>query len=200
MRILDKAEARKWLATLEYQAREHPNEPAALGPEGAGRELQISHVALRDRARNVAGLLHARGVRAGDKVVALFNPGADFLCTFLGSLYADAIPVPLLPPDQPRSLARLQLLMTSAGISQVLTTREELSRLQVMDDGTRSATWVRWFSIDDRSASQGSVQEPPEAEPGVLDQEALAEVWARLARPESDARTAVALGAELFPL
>lgn len=57
-----------------------------------------------DRARRIAGGLHRRGLRSGDRVALITSSGADMLCAILGSLRSGIVPVlthaALLPAER----------------------------------------------------------------------------------------------------
>ncbi|HKT03200.1 MAG TPA: amino acid adenylation domain-containing protein, partial [Rugosimonospora sp.] len=69
--------------------------PDAVAVSQGGRRM--SYVELVDRARRTAGCLRARGVRRGDRVAVLLDPGPELLATLLGVWFAGAAYVPLDP-------------------------------------------------------------------------------------------------------
>jgi len=63
------------------------------------QELEtVSGVELLARAQCAAAALRANGVMAGDRVLLMLLSQADFVDTFLGAIWAGAVPVPLFPP------------------------------------------------------------------------------------------------------
>ncbi|WP_018542832.1 non-ribosomal peptide synthetase [Streptomyces sp. MspMP-M5] len=96
------------------RAVETPDAPALLW----GRNGTLSYGELSDKALELAGHLHARGVRPGDVVAVTLPKGHDQILAVLGVLTAGAAYLPL-GIDQPK--ARRERIHASAGIRLVLT-------------------------------------------------------------------------------
>ena len=79
-------------AALEPQ-REH-----VLLREPDRADEPVTYGRLRDESAAIAGGLRSRGVAPGDTVALMLPTGLDFLRTFMGTLAARAIPVPIYPP------------------------------------------------------------------------------------------------------
>jgi fatty-acyl-CoA synthase len=58
-------------------------------------EAELTFRQLRERARDYARLLHAHGVRRGDRVLLLLPTSSAFVEAMLGTMLASAVPVPL---------------------------------------------------------------------------------------------------------
>lgn len=94
------------LNLLDRWALEREQKTAYIFLDSYGREQEvISFKSLKIRALEIAHALHERKL-TGERVVIALPPGLDFIATFLGCLYAQAIAVPLPPPRNKRQLAR----------------------------------------------------------------------------------------------
>jgi fatty-acyl-CoA synthase len=107
---------------------------------GRDGETRISFAALRGEAVTVAGGLCAAGLRKGDRVVAILPSERQFISTFLGSVYAGIVPVPLFPPFMLSRLdayrMHLRGVLTVSGASTIVTCSELRSLIEEMLDGT----------------------------------------------------------------
>ncbi len=61
-------------------------------------EETITYADLYREALLVAGALEARGTRSGDAVAIMLPTSRGFFSTFMGTLFAGGVPVPLYPP------------------------------------------------------------------------------------------------------
>jgi acyl-CoA synthetase (AMP-forming)/AMP-acid ligase II len=109
-----------FVTLVSRRARETPDKPAVvyLG-DGEHESDCLTFGALDAQARAVAHRLRAAG-REGDRVLLLFESGADFVAAFLGTLYAGAIAVPANPPRPNQDLERLNLIVADAGATTIL--------------------------------------------------------------------------------
>ncbi|TDE56537.1 amino acid adenylation domain-containing protein [Nonomuraea mesophila] len=90
-------------------------------PGDGGTDGSMTYGELSLRARRVAGLLHARGIRPGDTVGITLSKGPDQVIAVLGALAAGAAYVPSgldVPP------ARRAQVYGAAGVTHVLTDQE----------------------------------------------------------------------------
>jgi len=90
-----------------------------------GGEEAITYGRLRDEAAAVAGGLREHGVARGDTVALMLPTGLDFLRSFLGTLLARAVPVPIYPPvrlDRLEEYAtRQSAILRDAGVRLLVT-------------------------------------------------------------------------------
>ncbi|HEV8267162.1 MAG TPA: fatty acyl-AMP ligase [Thermoanaerobaculia bacterium] len=78
----------------------------AVGKPAAGLRFLNRHEAaellpyeeIHRRALDVAGRLHAAGVRRGERVALVYPTSPEFIAALFGALLAGAVPVPLYPP------------------------------------------------------------------------------------------------------
>ncbi len=137
------------------------------GSEGADRGL--SYTELDRGAQRVAACL-SRFTRPGDRALLLFPPGADFIVSFLGCLYAGVVAVPAYPPGSRRGLARLASILGDCAPRCVLTTSSHQARLRGLTEPLGELQSLPWLASDEME------QQDLEAgwEPPALDADSLA--------------------------
>src|SRR5205807_1442529 len=88
---------RSFVKLLRYRAANQPEQVAFLFPRDRAAEgdnfNRISYTSLDRQARTIAATLQAAGISAGEKVLLLHQPGADFVTAFFGCLYAGTVAV-----------------------------------------------------------------------------------------------------------
>src|SRR4051794_8304122 len=95
--------------------------------DGERQEQTITYGELDRRARAIAVTIHAAHEQ---HVLLLYPPGIDYICAFLGCLYAGAVAIPAYPPDPARlnrTLPRLQAIAHDSKAGLVLTTQPILA-------------------------------------------------------------------------
>ncbi len=102
-----------WPAAVAAQARARPDSVAVVC-----EKQSLSYSELEDRARRVAGALHARGVRRGDVVAVSMPRSVDLVVAVLGVMKAGAAYLPI-DPDQPQE--RIDYMLSDASASHVLS-------------------------------------------------------------------------------
>ncbi|HSK81412.1 MAG TPA: fatty acyl-AMP ligase, partial [Thermoanaerobaculia bacterium] len=117
---------------LENRAAEQGERPAyvflSYGETGVAEE-RLTYAELDARARAIGASLQEAGA-GGERVALLFPPGADFVASFFGCLYAGAVAVPALPPRPRGADPRLQAICRDARPRVALTTAEKLPALE----------------------------------------------------------------------
>ena len=97
-----------------------------------GSETPLSHRWLWDEAARVAGGLAGRGLGRGDTVAIMLRTEQRFFPTFVGTLMAGCVPVPLYPPFRPDRIAeyaaRQAAILENAG-ARLLVTFRDVERL-----------------------------------------------------------------------
>jgi 1-acyl-sn-glycerol-3-phosphate acyltransferase len=92
------ADARTLAEVLSRWAHAEPELPHVYLKEDDLPEETVAYSDLYRDALLVGGALEARGVRPGDTVAIMLGTSRGFLSTFMGALFAGAVPVPLYPP------------------------------------------------------------------------------------------------------
>ncbi|HVR99989.1 MAG TPA: fatty acyl-AMP ligase, partial [Thermoanaerobaculia bacterium] len=155
---------------LRERARERPGHRLytflADGEEEAG---VLSCGELDVRARALGALL--RQVAAGEPVLLLFPPGAEFVTAFFGCLYGGAVAVPAYPPRARRVDSRLWSIFRDARPRVVLTTAAVLARLAEVRERSPELAAARWIAIDDPAEVPSGLADEwrdPGLEPGAV--------------------------------
>jgi non-ribosomal peptide synthetase component F/aryl carrier-like protein len=94
----------------------------AVAFDPSGGAPTVSYGALDARAEQIAALLQARGIVAGDLVGLELPPSGDLLAAILGVLKADAVAVPLVEPgldDAQAGLPPLAAILDPAALAAV---------------------------------------------------------------------------------
>lgn len=107
--------------------------------DGEKEERCIEFGELHERACAVACYLADRKLK-GARVLLLFAPGIEYICAFLGCLYAGAVAVPAFPPTGKRILPRLKSIVRDCDAALALCDADSKER------------GARFFAEDERLA------------------------------------------------
>ncbi len=126
----------------------------------ADQALPISYAELDDRARRIAARLIDDGY-GGQRIVLLFPTGPDFLCAFLGCLYAGAVAIPTKVPHPRREPVHVAAILRSARPAVVLGHADSLDTLRTHLDSLDGARDVRLLTVTEAARSAaGHWREP----------------------------------------
>ncbi|MFC5919083.1 fatty acyl-AMP ligase [Streptomyces pulveraceus] len=155
---------------VRSHAERQPDETAysflAVDASGLHISRQLSYGELDANAAGIAAVLR-NSHEPGDRVLLACPPGPDFVVSFLGALYADVVPVPApLPSGNKGQQARVHGIMTSAGVSTVLT--DERNFDEVRDRLAGSVPEVSCLSAGRAGAGNGRAWRPPAVDPDRL--------------------------------
>ena len=151
---------------LEWRAAVHPqNQAFGYYQPGGLADGALSYGELSAKARAIAAALQAQNL-GGQRVLLVYPPGLDFICAFLGCLYAGAIAVPAYPPEPHRlehTFKRLQAILQDAGTQMILTTAEISATAlglmsKAMPEAARSLQWLATDTLGEAEA--GTWQTP----------------------------------------
>jgi natural product biosynthesis luciferase-like monooxygenase protein len=123
----------------------------------------LSYEELDGRARSIAVLLKSAGA-AKSPVLLAYPPGLDFIAAFFGCLYAEAIAVPVYPPDANRGWDRLASIAGDCGARFGLTV-VPLAKLFAKNDALSS---ICWFTEQDVRIGTAEQWEEPRISPETL--------------------------------
>ena len=121
-------EARTLTEVLALRTRAEPSLPHIHLKEDDRPEETIAYGDLHREALLVAGALEARGIGSGDAVAIMLGTSRGFFSTFMGALFAGAVPVPLYPPfsrSRIEEYARRQTAILENAQARVLVTMRE---------------------------------------------------------------------------
>ncbi|MGW2463438.1 AMP-binding protein [Streptomyces sp. NPDC001761] len=154
---------------LRDRALEKPDATAYVFlADGEDDERRISYRELYAAAADVADALGARHGR-GERALLLFAPGLDYVTAFFGCLLAGVVAVPAYPPQDARSLGRLDAIIADAGACIALTTKDLLPIARSALDAP-----LEWLATDALAGGAPQAGGPPGARPVVTAPEDLA--------------------------
>jgi len=126
--------------------------------------LTLTYGDLYAGAACIAGGLLTNGLEPGDRVLLMLPTGRDYFVSFLGTLLAGGVPVPVYPPGRPQQLEehlrRHATIAANAGAIIMITVEEALRFSQLMAaqvPGLRRVT----------TADEIALPSPPEILPSV---------------------------------
>ena len=111
---------------------------------------------LDTQARAIATVLQSYGAR-GERALLLYPPGLEFICAFLGCLYAGVIATPAYPPRSNSSIARLLAIVHDAEAKFALTTHaleEKIATKFAQNSSEDNITFVATDKIDTNLATE----------------------------------------------
>ncbi|MEV7232513.1 fatty acyl-AMP ligase [Streptomyces sp. NPDC051020] len=143
------------VGVLQAHVRTGPEREAVAFVRSDGSapvEETLTYGQLDAAARSVAVALAENGVRTGDRVLLLHPQGLGFVRAFLGCVYAGAVPVPApLPGGQRHHYVRAAGIIRDAGVSLVLTGRDDLAEISAWLD--ESPDRVPCLAVEDAATA-----------------------------------------------
>ena len=136
------SDSRTLTEVLALRARAEPALPHVYLTEDDRPEETITYSDLYQEALLVGGALVARGIRSGDTVAIMLGTSRGFFSTFMGALFAGAVPVPLYPPfsrSRIEEYARRQSAILENAQARVLVTVHEGRALGTVLQSSTSA-------------------------------------------------------------
>lgn len=122
--------APKTLDLPEHSVAQNLEDTAARKPDAPAIHYYgrtISYGELADQARAIAGLLQARGVAKGDRVLLYMQNAPQYVAAYYGILRADAVVVPVNPMNRQ---AELQHLCGDTGARVAIVGQELLDHIR----------------------------------------------------------------------
>jgi amino acid adenylation domain-containing protein len=114
---------------IDRWAESQSDQTAFIFLNSDGEESQrISFKELKEKARGIANTLIKNQCRE-KRVVLFFQPGIEFIVSFLGCLYAGTTAVPIPPPQGKRQSERVKAILADAQVDTILTTKEIKDRI-----------------------------------------------------------------------
>lgn len=142
-----------------------PDSVAYVFPREAGKdEIRLTYYDLWQKSTGIAEWLKER-CASGDRVLLVYQFGADFIISFLGCLLAGCIAVPVCPPrPNGRGLGTLTAIKENSGARAALTNRYTA--------GTKASSWQQKLRIEvaDSASIPANVRHwpLPQVDPGQL--------------------------------
>jgi acyl-CoA synthetase (AMP-forming)/AMP-acid ligase II len=132
--------------------------------DGEDESAALTFAELDRRARAIGATLQARGL-AGERVLILHPPGLDFVCAFLGCLYAGAAAVPVGVPTRHHGAEGPARIAADADVRASLAPLRVQKALAHAGDGLADLLWLPTESVTDGAAEHWHV---PDVGPGDL--------------------------------
>lgn len=146
--------------SLRYWTEQTPDNTIYCFSDGDGEEIRLSFEALDRRARAIGSHLVSLGM-CGQRVLLLYPPGLDFVCGFMGCLYAGATAIPAYPPRRNRYMSRINAISEDAQAKAALTVADVADRVQGMLGEAPSLQAATWVATDQIPDSAAEAWEPP---------------------------------------
>jgi acyl-CoA synthetase (AMP-forming)/AMP-acid ligase II/3-oxoacyl-(acyl-carrier-protein) synthase/acyl carrier protein len=124
----------------------------------------LTFSSIDERARRIAAWLQSNFTQ-GDRVVLLFPSGLDFIVTFLGCMYAGAIPIPVNLSRRQQGIEKLSLIAANSGAKLIMTNQssfEELSSRFCKSAILRDLDLMSIEAVLASPSAQTSLWQPPE--------------------------------------
>ncbi|MEM9271693.1 MAG: hybrid fatty acyl-AMP ligase/type I polyketide synthase [Cyanobacteria bacterium P01_F01_bin.143] len=123
--------------------------------DGETESGSLSYHELSTRAAAIAAVLQSHNA-TGERALLLYQPGLEFITTFLGCLYAGVIAVPAYPPRANRSIKRLLAIVADADAKFALTTEDLKPKIEqkFREAGQESLQFLATDQIENSVAAQ----------------------------------------------
>jgi acyl-CoA synthetase (AMP-forming)/AMP-acid ligase II len=134
---------------LRSRAKAHPQRLVftSLSSLSNSPAKVITYSELDIRARAIATSLQQLD-QHGKPALLIFDCDLDYVASFLGSIYAGTIPVPLHPPLSRRHLERLLSIVEDCGAYAVLTTSALGDSIKEIDENFDKILRIPWVLVD----------------------------------------------------
>jgi amino acid adenylation domain-containing protein len=127
---------------LDLWAKTQPDETAFIFLNDEGAESQrITYKDLQENALKIAFSLLKKQCHK-ERIVLFFQPGLEFIISFLGCLYAGVVAVPIPPPQGKRQSERVKIILADAKIGGILTTQAIKNRITDIE-----SKWIDYDTI-----------------------------------------------------
>src|SRR5688572_14241253 len=145
------------------QMRALPNQVAyTFLPDGETEVGHLTYAQLDQKARAIAVLLREHGAQPGEHVLLLYPAGLEYICGFLGCLYAGMVVVPSYPPRLNRPDLRLQTIAQDSQAHIALTTPEIAASIQQRLANTPALASITWLITQDLDISIAAQWKQPQ--------------------------------------
>jgi acyl-CoA synthetase (AMP-forming)/AMP-acid ligase II len=138
--------------------------------KGVAQIVSLSNAELDSRARAIAAALQERA-STGDRVVVLVPPGLDFVCSFLGTLYAGMIAVPLHPPQMSKldkAIERLTRVTADCAPAVVLASAGVMKSFTELSGKVPAIRALTWIAVESCTAEMAERWRDPRLDPSML--------------------------------
>lgn len=116
------------MEVLEWHVAHHPDRPHINFHDEEGETHVLTYQGLLEGSRKLAAGLQQRDLRPGQPVAIMLPTGLEYFFSFMGTLMAGGIPVPIYPPARPSQiedhLRRHANILDNAGTPVLITIPE----------------------------------------------------------------------------
>lgn len=133
---------------IEARVAKHASDTAVICDHGGGKLGTLTYARLNERANQLAHLLRAEGVGAGDLVALMVERSHAMIIGLLGIMKAGAAFLPLSPDTPP---GRLDFMLTNGRVKTLLVHRPTMAR---------AAFAGLTVDLDDSDIDRGSTANP----------------------------------------
>ena len=136
---------------IQDQAIKQPGKTAFTFLQDGETQLDsLTFQQLDTQARAIATILQGYSAK-GERALLLYPPGLEFICAFLGCLYAGVVAVPAYPPRANTSISRLLAIVHDAEAKFALTThslKDKIATKFANHSSEDKVTFIATDSID----------------------------------------------------
>lgn len=137
---------------LRKQASEQPNHPSfTFLIDGEKQAVQLTYGQIDRKARSIASRLQFLDMTGGNALL-LFQSGLEYICAFMGCLYAGVVAIPFAPPNpaqMERTLSSIQQVLADARPRVLLTTSAVRSVAEKFFVSMPQEQTLQWLATDD---------------------------------------------------
>lgn len=133
--------------------------------DNGNEQLKLSASELDKCAKCVAShLINSCGVKVGDRVILLCNPGYDFIVSFFGCMYSGAIAVPCYPPMTEKHTRKLFEIGNDCNVENLILSHDfyKIIKNDINElEKEFGRTGLNWISLGDVNMNSNPEWNPP---------------------------------------
>lgn len=128
--------------------------------DGESEAEKLTYAQLHQQAQKIAVRLQSLKSKSS-RALLLYNAGLEFICAFLGCLYAGVVAIPVYLPRK-KKMDRIQNILWDAQTQIILTTESLLVDLQNLSQQTSDLADVDWITTDNLEEGLDLAWEKPD--------------------------------------
>ena len=130
---------------IEHRAAENSGRTAFIFlPNGETEKFEITYGEIARKARKIGGYLQKMNAFE-ERVLLLYPSGIEFICAFLGCLYAGAIAVPAYPPRRNRHFERINSIIENSESKFILSDKIIKKRTTAVSEDSEFLSGLNWI-------------------------------------------------------
>jgi len=127
---------------------------------GEAEEQSLTYGELHHQVSAIAAHLQSR-LPIGERVLLAYQPGLDFVLSFLACLHAGMVAVPAYPPRKNQNTSRLRSIVQDSSITTALTSSGLGQSLRHFCSQDSLLANLQWIATDQVDLAQASSWQPP---------------------------------------